>query len=33
MVLHVNRGLGVNLVWLRWNCRPEITLITLRIGN
>lgn len=30
MVLHVNRGLGVNVVWLRWNCRPEITLITLR---
>jgi predicted MPP superfamily phosphohydrolase len=29
MVLHVNRGLGVNVVWLRWNCRPEITLITL----
>jgi len=30
MVLYVNRGLGVNVVWLRWNCRPEITLITLR---
>lgn len=30
MVLHVNRGLGANLIWLRWNCRPEITLITLR---
>ena len=30
MVLHVNRGLGVNVVWLRWNCRPEITVITLR---
>ncbi len=30
MVLHVNRGLGVNVVWLRWNCKPEITLITLR---
>jgi predicted MPP superfamily phosphohydrolase len=29
MVLHVNRGLGVNVVWLRWNCRSEITLITL----
>jgi predicted MPP superfamily phosphohydrolase len=29
-ILHVNRGLGVNVVWLRWNCRPEITLITLR---
>ena len=30
MVLHVNRGLGVNVVWLRWNCRPEITVVTLR---
>jgi hypothetical protein len=30
MVLYVNRGLGVNVVWLRWNCRPEITLITLK---
>lgn len=33
MVLHVNRGLGVNVVWLRWNCRPEITLVTLRSVN
>jgi uncharacterized protein len=29
MVLYVNRGLGTNAYWLRINCPPEITLITL----
>jgi hypothetical protein len=30
MVLYTNRGLGANTFWLRINCAPEITLVTLR---
>jgi len=30
MTLYTNRGLGANTVWLRINCPPEITVITLQ---
>jgi len=29
MTLYTNRGLGANTVWLRINCPPEITVVTL----
>ena len=32
MVLYTNRGLGANTVWLRVNCPPEITVLTLQAG-
>jgi predicted MPP superfamily phosphohydrolase len=31
--VYTNRGLGVNRPALRFNCRPEITLFTLRAGR
>ena len=30
MILYTNRGLGANTVWLRINCPPEITVLTLQ---
>jgi len=30
MVLYTNRGLGTNTFWLRINCPPEITVLTLQ---
>jgi predicted MPP superfamily phosphohydrolase len=33
MWVYTNRGLGVNRPALRFNCRPEITLFTLRSGR
>lgn len=30
MVQYTNRGLGTNVFWIRINCPPEITLITLK---
>ncbi|MDO5851468.1 MAG: metallophosphoesterase [Methanobacteriaceae archaeon] len=29
MIQYTNRGLGTNMFWLRINCAPEITIITL----
>lgn len=31
MTLYTNRGLGANTVWLRINCPPEVTVITLQV--
>jgi len=33
MIVYTSRGLGANTVWLRINCPPEITTITLQVGN
>ena len=33
MVVYTNRGLGTNTFWLRINCPPEITVLTLRAGH
>jgi predicted MPP superfamily phosphohydrolase len=33
MLLYVNRGLGMARLKVRFNCRPEITVITLRAGG
>ncbi|HYW00899.1 MAG TPA: metallophosphoesterase [Candidatus Acidoferrum sp.] len=30
MVVYTNRGLGANTFWIRINCPPEITVITLK---
>jgi predicted MPP superfamily phosphohydrolase len=30
MVLYTNRGLGTNTFWIRINCPPEITVLTLQ---
>ncbi len=30
MTLYTNRGLGTNVFWTRFNCPPEIAVITLR---
>lgn len=30
MIQYTNRGLGTNVFWIRINCPPEITLITLK---
>jgi predicted MPP superfamily phosphohydrolase len=29
MTLYTNRGLGTNVFWMRFNCPPEIAVITL----
>jgi hypothetical protein len=33
MVVYTNRGLGTNTFWLRINCPPEITVLTLQAGH
>lgn len=33
MLLYVNRGLGMTSMPIRFNCRPEITVITLRAAQ
>ncbi len=33
MVLYTNRGLGTNTFWLRINCPPEITVLTLQAAH
>ena len=33
MVVYTNRGLGTNTLWLRINCSPEITVLTLHAGS
>jgi hypothetical protein len=33
MALYVNPGIGLVLLPLRFNCRPEITIITLARGT
>ncbi len=32
LIVYVNRGLGMIRPWLRFNCRPEITLLELSSG-
>ena len=33
MVLYTNRGLGANTFWIRINCPPEITVVTLKSAS
>jgi len=33
MVVYTNRGLGTNTFWLRINCPPEITVLTLQAAH
>ena len=33
MVLYTNRGLGANTFWIRINCPPEITILTLQAAH
>ena len=33
MVVYTSRGLGTNTFWLRINCPPEITVLTLQAGH
>lgn len=32
MTLYTNRGLGTNVIWTRFNCPPEIAVLTLEAG-
>lgn len=29
MILYTNSGIGTNTIWTRWNCPPEVAVITL----
>jgi predicted MPP superfamily phosphohydrolase len=33
MVVYTSRGLGTNTFWIRINCPPEITVLTLQAGH